>query len=294
MKNTPPPIKGPATIRQVHLDHVVNTTNRSGPEVVAALNASLPYFEDLLRARGPFKDLCFRPKYEQGWAMYVAGSGDPGIEAMADRLAHSGALAAALLVRSDEEYATSSEDFRSLQRISKERQKALGQLAVPVDPMPSLIEKGYAVAYNPYAVPRDPIPPLARRMKLDALTALVHGAVDGILDPASVTVEKTPGTLRKLNAFRIVFPAGPLLEVHIFIEFDGLQIWATPVNLTRPDKLPSPLLVFIDISPANEFAWPKEMPTETRIACFLRALALFAAQIARQRDTDPQAASDAP
>jgi hypothetical protein len=36
------------------------------------------------------------------------------------------------------------------------------------------------------------------------------------------------------------------------------------------------------------------MPTETRIACFLRALALFAAQIARQRDTDPQAASDAP
>jgi len=294
MTKTRQPIQEPATRRQLHLNHVANTTNRSGPEVVAALNRSLPYFEDMLRARGPFRDLCFRPKFEQGWAMYLAGTGDPVIEDLADRLAHNEALGAALVVRSDEEYAKGDQDWIALKRISMERRKALGQLAVPTDPLPSLMEKGYSVAYNPYAVPRDPVPPLARRMKVDALTALVHGAVDGILDPATVTVEKTPGTLRKLNAFRIVFPAGPLLQVHIFIEFEGLQIWATPVNLTRPDKLPSPLLVFIDISPANEFAWPNEIPTETRIACFLRALALFAAQIARQSETDPPAARDAP
>jgi hypothetical protein len=274
MTDTSPPSRPKyPTERESRLEHVENTINRSGPEVVAALNRSLPYFEDLFRARGPFKDICIRPEFERGWAMYLTGTGDPAIEAMKDRRAHSLALATAKIVKSDEEYAKSSEDNRALQLVSMDRQKALGHSAVP----------------------RDPVPLLTRRMTVEALTALVHGAVEGLLDPGQVMIEKVPGSLKKLTAFRIVLPAGSLLQVIFVIQFESRKVWASAVALTRPDMLSAPLLSLTSaVDPANEFAWPREMPTETRIACCLRALALFAAQIARQSDTGPPAASDAP
>jgi hypothetical protein len=270
---TPPSRPKYPTERENLLEHIDITLKRSGPEVIAALNRSLPYFEDLFRARGPFKDLCIRPEFERGWAMYLAGTGDPAIEAMKDRRAHSLALATAKIVKSDEEYAKSGEDNRALRLVSMDRQKALGHSAVP----------------------RDPVPLLTRRMTVEALTALVHGAVEGLLVPGQVTVEKVPGSLKKLTAFRITLPAGSLLQVIFVIQFESRKVWASAVALTRPDMLSAPLLSLTSaVDPANEFAWPREMPTETRIACCLRALALFAAQIARQSDTDPPAAKVEP
>ena len=296
MTDTSPPSRPKyPTERESHLEHIDITLKRSGPEVIAALNRSLPCFEDLMRARGPFNDLGFLPEFERGWAMYLAGTGDPAIEAIIDRLAHNSALAAALIVRSDEEYAKNDEDRSVLWQISKDRRTALGLLAPPPDPSASSRRPGHSIAYNPYAVPRNPALPLTRRMTVEVLAALVQGAVEGLLDPARVTVEKVPGSLKKLTAFRIVLPAGPLLQVIVVIQFESRKVWASAVALTRPDMPGSPLISLMSvIDPISEFAWPKEMPTETRIACFLRAVAIFAAQIARQTDTGPPAASDAP
>jgi len=92
-------------------------------------------------------------------------------------------------------------------------------------------------------------------------------------------VEKAVPSLKKLRAFVIAFPAGPLLKVLAMIQFEGLKVWGDAVTLTHPDRLRAPLPIFMAVSPASDFAWPAGMPTETRIACFIRLVALFADHI---------------
>ena len=258
------PPQGRLTTRGGKLRHIENTRNRSGPEVVAALNRSLRFFEDLHLARGEMAQLCYIPTFQQSFYMYVTNTGDPEVDAKIERVAKSRARSSALLLKSDEEYDSSAAEGLSLKVLSIERRKALGHAAVP----------------------RQPPAPLQKRMKIDVLQELAQKAASGIFEPSDITVVPVQGSLKKLKSFRVYFPAGPLLKVFAVLEFDRLAVWSVVVLLTRPDMLPAPLTTFMDISPASDFAWPTGMATETRIACFLRAIALFAQQIGQQTAAD--------
>jgi hypothetical protein len=104
-------------------------------------------------------------------------------------------------------------------------------------------------------------------------------AAEGILEPSQIVVERRSGSLKKLRCLVVQFSTAGVLKVVVPIEFEGMQVWSSAVGLCHPEKQSAPLLTFMTISPASDFAWPAEMPTETRISCYLRVLAIFAAQI---------------
>ena len=99
----PKPPPGRLPTRGGKLRHIENTRNRSGPEVVAALNRSLRFFEDLHLARGEMAKLCYIPTFQQSFYMYVTNTGDPEVDAKIERVARSRARSSALLLKSDEE-----------------------------------------------------------------------------------------------------------------------------------------------------------------------------------------------
>ena len=128
-------------------------------------------------------------------------------------------------------------------------------------------------------IPRFPPPKLTRSMTEAQLRDLAVRAAEGLVDTSRIEVAPHPGSLKKLRSFLIRFPTKGDLVVLDAIEFDGLSLYASAVAISHPAEKPLPLLLFMATSPASDFAWPADMPTETRIACSLKVVAAFAAQI---------------
>ena len=116
-------------------------------------------------------------------------------------------------------------------------------------------------------------------MTAAGLTELADKAAEGLVDTSRIEVVPHPGSLKKLRSFLIRFTTKGGLVVLVAIEFEGLSLWSSAVALTEIGKQPLPLLLFNDVSAANEFAWEPDRPTETRIACFLKVIVAFAVQI---------------
>lgn len=243
--------------RSNHAEHRENILKKCGPEVVHALNQSVGFFEDYHRAKGALHNLCYTPTYEQGNKRFTAGSSDPDIKAMLARMVIALAKIDALIVPTDEESVQQGVDHYNLDMKNIELHKAQG--------------KG--------PIPRFPPPRLTQPMTEARILQRAIKAAEGILDPAQMVVERRSGSLKKLRCLVVQFSTVGVLKVVVAIEFEGMQVWSSAVGLCHPEKLPAPLLTFMTISPASDFAWPAEMPTETRISCYLRVLAIFAAQI---------------
>lgn len=241
----------------LHADHVKRVENDRGPEVVKAMNASLPFLEDYFLGAGRLAEVPYVPHNKQGNQRYTANSNDPEVLAALRRSALSNAKIEALYVRNLQEQQQARADYFFLAHKNIALAKARG---------------------NP-PIPRFPPPRLARSMTQARLLDLAVKAASGLVDPSSIKV--TPGTasLKKLRSFLVQFATKSDLVVLAAFEFEGLSIWSSAVGLTHPKNRTLPLLLFMDVSPTNEFAWPADMPTETRIACSLKVVAAFAAQI---------------
>ena len=242
---------------KVHSDRLERVLNRSGPEVVKAMNNSLRFMEDYFLGGGSVADVPYVPRNKQGNQRYTAISSDPVVTVALRRKALGAARFESLHVPSLTEEQQFSEDCNFLAHKNIALAKALGSPPIP----------------------RFPPPKLTRSISLALLAEPATKAAMGRVDPSRIKVEARPGSLKKLRSFLIRFATESDLLVLVAIEFDGLALWSAAVGLTHPEKLPLPLLTFMDVSPASDFAWPADMPTETRIACFLKVIAIFAAQI---------------
>lgn len=238
-------------------DHIARVTQNCGPEVVKAMNDSVPFLEDFFLGEGVVADVPYVPHYKSGNQWYTGKSTDPEVVSVIRRCALNLARLAALHVPSLAQARQSSED--SLFLVNK--------------------RAALAKAFGPAPFQRNAPPKLARSMTEARLADLAVKAAEGFLDTSRIKVEPRPGSLKKLRSFLIRFPTRGDLLVLVAIEFEGLSLWSSAVALTHPAKKPLPLLLFMDVSPASDYAWPTDMPTETRIACSLRVIAAFAAQI---------------
>jgi hypothetical protein len=128
-------------------------------------------------------------------------------------------------------------------------------------------------------IPRFPPAKLTRSMTAARLTELAVKAAEGLVDTSRIEVAPHPGSLKKLRSFLIRFRTKGELIVLVAMEFEGLTLWSSAVALAEIGKKPLPLLLFSDVSAEGDFAWPADMPTETRIACSFKIIATFAAQI---------------
>lgn len=238
-------------------EHIARVTQNCGPEVVKALNESVPFLEDYFLAKGVLGDVPYVPRNKQGNHRYTANSADPDVIAALQRSALAVAGSVALHVPNLVEWQQMKADFHFLAHKNIALAKALGSPPIP----------------------RFPPPKLTRSMTQTRLKELAVSASQGLLDTSRIDVEQRPGSMKKLRTFMIRFPTKGELVVLDAVEFDGLSLYASATALAHPAKKPIPLLLFMDTSPASDFAWPAEMPTETRIACSLRVIAAFAAQI---------------
>lgn len=238
-------------------EHIARVTQNCGPEVVKALNESVPFLEDYFLAQGVLGDVPYVPRNKQGNKRYTANSTDPEVIAALQRSALAVARSEALHVPTLAERQQMKADFHFLAHKNIALGKALGSPPIP----------------------RFPPPKLTRSMTQARLKELAVKAAEGLVDTSQIEVVPRPGSLKKLRTFMIRFPSKGELVVLDVIEFDGLSLYATAAALAHPAKKPLPLLLFMDTSPASDFAWPAEMSTETRIACSLRVIAAFAAQI---------------
>lgn len=238
-------------------DHIARVKENCGPEVVKAMNDSVPFLEDFFLGEGVVAEVPYVPRHKQGNQWYTANSTDARVVSALRRSALAVARYEALHVPSLAQARQSSEDSLFLGQKNVALRKALGSPPIP----------------------RFPPPKLARSMTEARLLDLAVKAAEGLLDTSYIKVESRPGSLKKLRSFLIRFPTRGELSVLVAIEFEGLSLWSSAVALTHPAKKPLPLLLFMDVSPASDYAWPADMPTETRIACSLRVIAAFAAQI---------------
>lgn len=239
------------------LEHIARVTDMCGAAVVKAMNASVPFLEYYFLGEGTLADMPYVPRNKQGNQRYTAQSGDPVIKSSLHRLALSVARSEALHVATLDEQRQLDSDAMFLAHKNVALGKALGSPPIP----------------------RFPPPKLTRSMTAARLTELAVKAADGLVDTSRIKVAPHPGSLKKLRSFLIRFPTKGELVVLVAIEFEGLSLWSSAVALGQLEKRPLPLLLFMDVSPNSDFAWDPGMPTETRIACFLKAIAAFAAQI---------------
>lgn len=242
---------------KVLTEHIERVTNKCGPEVVKAMNDSLSFMEDYFLGEGCVTDVPYVPRNKQGNQRYTAISSDPEVIATLRRSALAVARFEALHVPNLSEQQQSNSDHHFLAHENIALRKALG------DP----------------PIPRFPSPKLTRSMTQARLLELAVKAAEGLVEPSWIKVEAQPGSLRKLRGFVVQFGTRSELLVLVGFDFEGLSIWSSAVALTLPGRMPLPLLMFMSISPASEFAWDAAMPAETRIACYLKVIATFAAQI---------------
>ena len=242
---------------KVQTDHVARVTQNCGPEVVKALNESAPFLEDYFLAQGVVATVPYVPPNKQGNQRYTANSADPDVIAALQRRAIANARYEALHVPSLAEERQMAADSHFLAHKNIALAKALGSPPIP----------------------RFPPPKLTRSMTEAQLRDLAVRAAEGLVDTSRIEVAPHPGSLKKLRSFLIRFPTKGDLVVLDAIEFDGLSLYASAVAISHPAEKPLPLLLFMATSPASDFAWPADMPTETRIACSLKVVAAFAAQI---------------
>ena len=237
-------------------DHVARVTQNCGPAVVKAMNDSVPFLEDYFLREGTLADMPYVPRNKQGNQRYTAQSSDPVVKTALRRLALGVARLEALHVPTLEEERQRNDDAMFLAYKNIELGKALGSPRFP----------------------RFPPPKLTRSMTAARLTDLAVKAAEGLVDTSRIEVAPHPGSLKKLRSFLIRFPTKGELVVLVAIEFEGLSLWSSAVALAEIGKKSLPLLLFLDVSPASDFAWEPGMPTETRIACSLKVIAAFAAQ----------------
>ena len=239
------------------MGHIARVTDGCGPAVVKAMNASVPFLEDYFLGEGTLADMPYVPRNKRGNKRYTAQSSDPVVKTALRRQALGVARVEALHVSTLDEERQRNDDAMFLAHKNIALAKARG---------------------NP-PIPRFPPTRLVRSMTQARLLDLAVKAASGLVDPSSIKV--TPGTasLKKLRSFLVQFATKSDLVVLAAFEFEGLSIWSSAVGLTHPKNKTLPLLLFMDVSPTNEFAWPEGMPTETRIAYSLKVVAAFAAQI---------------
>ena len=240
-----------------HREHIARVTDMCGPAVVKAMNASVPFLEDFLLGEGTLADMPYVPRNKQGNQRYTAQSGDPVIKSSLHRLALSVARSEALHVATLDEQRQLDSDAMFLAHKNVALGKALGSPPIP----------------------RFPPPKLTRSMTAARLTELAVKAAEGLVDTSRIEVAPHRGSLKKLRSFLVRFPTKGALVVLVAMEFDGLSLWSSAVALSEIGRKPLPLLLFGDVTADSDFAWPADMPTETRIACAFKIIATFAAQI---------------
>ncbi|MEI6099801.1 MAG: hypothetical protein WCS20_16220 [Alphaproteobacteria bacterium] len=239
------------------LDHIARVTDGCGPAVVKAMNASVPFLEDYFLGEGTLADIPYIPRNKQGNQRYTAQSSDPVVKSVLRRQALGVARVEALHVPTVEEERQLDDDIMFLAHKNIALEKALGSPPIP----------------------RFPPPKLTRSMTAARLTELAVKAAEGLVDTSRIEVAPHPGSLKKLRSFLMHFPTKGALIVMVAMEFEGLTLWSSAVALAEIGKKPLPLLLFSDVSAEGDFAWPADMPTETRIACSFKIIATFAAQI---------------
>ena len=187
MKPAAPP--KPVPWRETHAAHIENVTNRSGPEVVAALNRAESWFLDLLLARGKLGELAYIPTFQQSMWRYAGSDRDPKAASMVDKIArHSAARAALLPLESVPEM---EDNGIKLQWRAIERMKALG-----ID-----------------AVPRQPPAPLVKSMTLNRMQSTVLGAAKDLFPATDILVGRKGRSLaEKAEGIRDSIPGRPPVE----------------------------------------------------------------------------------
>ncbi len=241
----------------LRLEHIARVADRCGPAVIKAMNASVPFLEDYFLGEGTLAGIPYVPRNKQGNQRYTAQSSDPVVKAALRRLALSVARSEALRVATLDEQRQLVDDAMFLAHKNVALGKALGSPPIP----------------------RFPPPKLTRSMTAGRLTELAVKAAEGLVDTSRIEVAPHPGSLKKLRSFLVRFPTKGALVVLVAMEFDGLSLWSSAVALSEIGRKPLPLLLFGDVTADSDFAWPADMPTETRIACSLKVVAAFAAQI---------------
>lgn len=239
------------------MGHIARVTDGCGPAVVKAMNASVPFLEDYFLGEGTLADMPYVPRNKQGNKRYTAQSSDPVVKSALRRQALGVARVEALHVSTLDEERQRNDDAMFLAHKNVALAKALGSPPIP----------------------RFPPPKLTRSMTAARLTELAVKAAGGLVDTSRIEVAPHPGSLKKLRSFLVRFPAKGELVVLVAMEFEGLSLWSSAVALSEIGRKPLPLLLFGDVTADSDFAWPADMPTETRIACSLKVVAAFAAQI---------------
>ncbi len=239
------------------LEHIAWVAANCGPAVVKAMNASVPFLEDYFLGEGSLADIPYIPRNKQGNQRYTAQSSDPVVKSVLRRQAQGVARFSALHVPTMEEERQRNDDAMFLAHKNIALEKALGSPPIP----------------------RFPPPKLTRSMTAARLTELAVKASEGLVDTSRIEVAPHHGSLKKLRSFLVRFPTKGALVVLVAMEFDGLSLWSSAVALSEIGRKPLPLLLFGDVTADSDFAWPADMPTETRIACAFKIIATFAAQI---------------